>query len=281
MKVKTHDDAAARPAADLPASTRVICGIDASRADPTAVRGACALAGPRGHVALVCVAYHTGAGHNAQATITEARATAALERGMWQAREAGAAASVYLIRSPDASGALLRAAADGDLLVVGSHGGSRAGGIMLGGVATTALHRATVPVLVARPWPEDREPPILVASDGRSGSDDACALAAGVAVRTSAPVTLFTAGEDRDDEARHALARQTVELAEATGSEPTVVTGRGRPADAIVEAAAASGCSLIVVGSSGRTGVRALGSVSERVAHRARCSVLVARPKGV
>jgi nucleotide-binding universal stress UspA family protein len=33
---------------------------------------------------------------------------------------------------------------------------------------------------------------------------------------------------------------------------------------------------LLVVGASGRSGLRALGSVSERVAHRARCSVLVA-----
>lgn len=35
--------------------------------------------------------------------------------------------------------------------------------------------------------------------------------------------------------------------------------------------------SLIVLGSRGLHGIRALGSVSERVAHRAPCSVLVVR----
>jgi nucleotide-binding universal stress UspA family protein len=49
----------------------------------------------------------------------------------------------------------------------------------------------------------------------------------------------------------------------------------GHPADAIVEEAERGGFDLVVVGSRGLHGVRALGSVSERVAHRARCSVLV------
>ena len=47
------------------------------------------------------------------------------------------------------------------------------------------------------------------------------------------------------------------------------------PVDALVAAAAEA--DLLVVGSRGLHGVRSLGSVSERVAHRAGCSVLVAR----
>jgi nucleotide-binding universal stress UspA family protein len=43
----------------------------------------------------------------------------------------------------------------------------------------------------------------------------------------------------------------------------------------LVEAAA--GADLLVVGSRGLHGLRALGSVSERVAHRASCSTLVVR----
>ena len=39
-------------------------------------------------------------------------------------------------------------------------------------------------------------------------------------------------------------------------------------------------CDLVVVGSRGLRGVRALGSVSERVAHDARSSVLVVRGRG-
>jgi hypothetical protein len=48
------------------------------------------------------------------------------------------------------------------------------------------------------------------------------------------------------------------------------------PVRAFVEAATPE--DLIVVGSRGLHGPRALGSVSERVAHRAPCSVLVVRP---
>jgi nucleotide-binding universal stress UspA family protein len=60
--------------------------------------------------------------------------------------------------------------------------------------------------------------------------------------------------------------------------EPTVIRAPGHPADVILDTAAREGVSLVVLGSRGLSGVRALGSVSERVAHRARCSVLVARP---
>jgi nucleotide-binding universal stress UspA family protein len=64
-----------------------------------------------------------------------------------------------------------------------------------------------------------------------------------------------------------------VEAAEAAGL-PVVRTSR-RPADALVEAS--HGVDLVVVGARGLAGARALGSVSERVAHRAECSVLVVR----
>jgi nucleotide-binding universal stress UspA family protein len=276
MNTATHSQN--RSARDLPDAPRVVCGIDASRADEAAVAAACRLAGARGHVALVCVTTSMGVGATAQATIAPARATGAIERAMRQAREAGVRSSAHLVRSPHASDALLQAAADGDVLVVGTHGQSRAGGIALGGVATNALHRATVPVLVARPGHAPLQGRILFASDGSQGSDAACALVCGIAARHELPITLFHVDGPDDESVRHALARQTVELAEATGREPTVVAGHGDPADAIVDAAAAEDPSLLVVGSHGRTGLRALGSVSERVAHHAPCSVLVVRP---
>jgi nucleotide-binding universal stress UspA family protein len=45
--------------------------------------------------------------------------------------------------------------------------------------------------------------------------------------------------------------------------------------DALVDAAA--DCDLLIVGSRGLHGLAALGSVAERVAHRARCPVLIVR----
>jgi nucleotide-binding universal stress UspA family protein len=57
---------------------------------------------------------------------------------------------------------------------------------------------------------------------------------------------------------------------------------RGAPADEICRAAEAEGASLIVIASHGRSGLRRylIGSVAERVARHASCSVLLLRGAG-
>jgi nucleotide-binding universal stress UspA family protein len=79
-------------------------------------------------------------------------------------------------------------------------------------------------------------------------------------------------------EARWTLARETAELLEATGREPVVVEVSGDPDEGIVRVAAQIDASLVVIGSRGLEGIKALSSVSERVVRMAPCSVLVARP---
>jgi nucleotide-binding universal stress UspA family protein len=69
-----------------------------------------------------------------------------------------------------------------------------------------------------------------------------------------------------------------VELAEASSVEPVELVTSGDPHRRLVEAAARERASLIIVGSRALTGVHALVSTSERVAHEAGCSVLVLRP---
>ena len=51
----------------------------------------------------------------------------------------------------------------------------------------------------------------------------------------------------------------------------------GSPADRLPAMAASIGAGLVVLGSHGRSGMRAVASVSERVAHSVPCSVLVLR----
>lgn len=74
-----------------------------------------------------------------------------------------------------------------------------------------------------------------------------------------------------------------VEEARATlaehGIEATVVERHGDAATAILDEAETAGAALIVVGTRGLSTVERwlLGSVSSRVLHHARCSVLVAR----
>jgi nucleotide-binding universal stress UspA family protein len=72
-------------------------------------------------------------------------------------------------------------------------------------------------------------------------------------------------------------AQEAVEIIEGCGREPVMRVEQGSPHRRIAEVASEVGASLIVIGSRGRSGLAALGSVSERVTHRASCSVLVVR----
>jgi nucleotide-binding universal stress UspA family protein len=258
---------------------RIVCGVDGSRSGHLAIEQAIALSGPSTALAFVCVREAAGAGATRRATITAERADEALDEAVNAASEAGIDAAAEILPGHDPGSVLLNEAARSDLLVVASHAGSRAGGIALGGTASVAVHRATVPVLVARRPPEGVVFPerILVATDGSPDAERAVELAARIGDRYSARVYLLTVDPARHGDPKR-IAVHSAELTAALGVEPMTLHLVGHPADRIQETAAAESMSLVALGSRGLTGVRALGSVSERVAHRAPCSVLVARP---
>lgn len=259
-----------------PAFRTVLCGVDRSRADAETTRQAALLAGP-GRLDLVCVWYGVGTGLAGQATLTEDHARVALENARGIASEICPDVHTAAVLATDPVEALLEEGTGHDLVVVGSHDHHRSGGIMLGSVATNLAHRLAVPLLVTRLAEESFPRHILLASDGSGSAHTAARLAARVARQHGATVTLVHAG-DRDD-ARHrkGLAEDSAELFEQLGVEPVTVYERGDPAEAIVRIAAAEDASMVVLGSRGLTGVKAFGSVSERVVHEAPCSVLVAR----
>jgi nucleotide-binding universal stress UspA family protein len=154
------------------------------------------------------------------------------------------------------------------LAVVGTHGHSRLSEIMIGGVAGELLHDAPCSVLVARPPAVDALFPraIVAGVDGSPESAAAAAAARYLANRFAARMTVVTA-----------LAAKDVDLAAAKLIAPVEVFDE-HPVRALVEATADA--DILVVGSRGLHGLHSLGSVSERVAHQARCSVLVVRAKG-
>jgi nucleotide-binding universal stress UspA family protein len=156
----------------------------------------------------------------------------------------------------------------------------RAAGIALGSVAAMLAHRAPVPVLLARRPPGERGFPrlMLVASDDSPDALRAARLASAIARRHGSEVTLVHADDEEESERQPPPARATAELFKGTGVEPVIAIEEGSPPDRIVELADQNDTSLIVVGSRGLAGIRALASVSERVANRAPCSVLIARP---
>jgi nucleotide-binding universal stress UspA family protein len=153
---------------------------------------------------------------------------------------------------------------DATTLALGGRHSSRLLGIVMGDTATELLHDARCSVLLARPPRDDQawQPAtVVVGLDGSAGSLGALAAADDVAARLSGTVDVVTAGSTAAD---HADADWVARVSTWDGGHPVAaLLERSERAD------------LVVVGSRGLHGLKALGSVSERVAHQARCSVLV------
>lgn len=266
--------------AGSPVFGSILCGVDGGRASLEAARQAAILARDGAALSYVAVTWETGVGATAQAALGHWRAQEGLRRVRDAARELGVAASIVEDQAQNAATRLIELAASHDLLVVGIPGHSRGGGIMIGSTASAAVHRSPVPVLVARrpPGPRDFPGSILVAVDGTPSSHAATELAARLARRHDARVALV-ATPDRDSEHRHAIAEDAAAILAATGTEPVILDEHGPPHRAVAAGAAELGVSLVVTGSRGLTGISALRSVSERIAHAAPCSVLVVRPR--
>jgi len=248
---------------------RVLCGVDVTSESLEAVRQAARLRAAAGSLAIVSavdIALAAQAGWTATAVAVDIEQEA--ERALEAARREGPEAASRSIRGRPVEVLLAESKrVPATRVAVGSHGHRRAVGIALGTVATTMLHEAPCSVLVARPPAPRAEFPqsIVVGIDGSPESAVAAAVAFSLGERFGAEVwpVASTSGKDIDLDAVRAI---------ATG----VVLDRRRPVEVLVTASSDS--DLLVVGSRGLHGVRALGSVSERVAHQARCSVLVVRP---
>lgn len=265
--------AATEPHSDVPpvASVfeRILCGVDETPASLEAVGRAARLRAPGGTLHLVGVVYLAGA---AAAGWSATRVADKLERDAREALDraselAGPDATSRLVNGPVEKSILAELERErATLVAVGTHGRRRATGILLGGVATTMLHEARCSVLIARPTPKPELFPqsVVVGVDGSPASLDAAAVAGEIRDRFGASlrVSVATGGKPVDTDR---LARADLDLE----------WDDGEPVDALV--AASADADLLVIGSRGLHGLSALGSVSERVAHQARCSVLVVR----
>lgn len=153
---------------------------------------------------------------------------------------------------------------DATLLALGGRHSSRLLGIVLGDTVTELVHDGRCSVLVARP-PEQLEwmPRTIVAGiDGSPASLAGLACADDIATRVGGTVEVVAAGEAA------ALEETWTERAERVPAAQPVAT--------LLEHSLKA--DLLVVGSRSLHGLRALGSVSERIAHGASCSVLVVHP---
>lgn len=251
-----------------PVFTRILCGVDGTPASLVAVRQAVRLQDAPGSLLLSAVANLAKAAHAGMAATHAAELLQHdAEAALTEARAIAPSATAKLLDG-DPSAVLLEQAEteEATLIAVGSHGRRRAAGLLLGTVAARMLRDATCSVLVARPardskaWPQT----IVAGVDGSLESAAASALARSVADRFGGSARAVASTKDQlDREAAEAIAPELEEH-----DEPAVN----------ILVAASESADLIVVGSRGLHGLKALGSVSERVAHQARSSVLVVRP---
>jgi nucleotide-binding universal stress UspA family protein len=247
---------------------RVVCAVDGSPGAAVAVRQARRLTSPLGRAQVVTVLevpVTVVAPYSAQLIVHEARRRAAA--GLAAAREAWPEVRGELLEGPPKAGRVLAELErrNATLAVVGAGSHDRAAGAVLGSVPTTLLHRAACSVLVARGGlgdPEVFPQVVVVGVDGSPASLAALTAARDIGRRLGSSVRVLAAGGGVDEEA----------LAE----EPDVERVSRQPLEALL--AAARDADLVVVGSRGLRGLRALGSVSERLGHRAPCSVLVVKP---
>lgn len=187
-----------------------------------------------------------------------------------------------------------------DLIVVGSRGLGTWKRLLLGSVSAEIVDHASCPVLVAR---RPSVGLVLIGDDGSPGSRAAVDLLArlpslaGESTRVVAVAevlsatalgfspavsgTFMTELVESTAEAEGRLAeatRVTADILGNAGIEATTEVLTGQPARELVRLARSSGADLVVVGTTGLTGLTraVLGSVARNVLINAPCSVLIA-----
>jgi nucleotide-binding universal stress UspA family protein len=253
-------------AAANPLFGRIVCGVDGTPESTTAVEQAARLKDEDGELRLVSAANLALAAHAGMAAVHAADLLQQeAELALAEARRLAPSATERLVNG-DAVGVLLREAEEATLLALGTHGRGRAVALFLGTVAARMLRDAPTSVLIARPARESEWPRSIVAGvDGSAESGLAFSVARLVAERFGGTARAVASTKDHlDEQAARKIATHLEE--DARGA-----------VDVLVEASASA--DLLVVGSRGLRGLKALGSVSERVANQAGCSVLVVRTK--
>jgi nucleotide-binding universal stress UspA family protein len=254
--------------------SRILVGIDGSQQALEAARQAALLEDVNGRLTLLAAwdiapTIISGTGSRVPYYFDEELQRTSAEEDLTVARDhvsPFAAATGKLVRGIVVTELLREIDRDEDTLIaVGSSGSGRLLGIVEGSVATEIVHRAPCSVLVSRATGADFPSRIVVGVDGSVESAAAYAAAHYLAARFDAKLRALVAWGGKGVNEKL--------VAAITGGKHD--DSRKAPPDALSEAATAA--DLVVVGSRGLHGVRALGSVSERLAHTAACSALVVR----
>jgi nucleotide-binding universal stress UspA family protein len=273
-------DATASPSPG-PAFVDILCAVDGKVGGFAAVEQAAALAAPDGQLTLLLVTSYRSQGALRGPAIGAPQAKRILDRATTIAQEAGVPFTVEVDPASPPSQVILDWSASRDLLAVGAPAASALGGVFIAGVADTALGSFTTLLLFARSAPGELKfgDRILVASDGRDGSDQLVELGQRLAQARGADMMLVHASGHELHARRERVEEQGRRLERAKTGKYEVRIERGGAHDVIGGAAESMGASLVVMGSRRLDGLLAIGSVSRRVVHEAPCSVLLVPPE--
>lgn len=198
-----------------------------------------------------------------------------------------------------APAALIAAADDADLLVVGARGLGGFRGLLVGSVSQHVLHHAPCAVAVVRVAParvEGRRERIVVGIDGSDTAQQALTWALDEGRARQAAVEVVHAWNppyvgaypfdpgalniDAFEKGAEQVLTEALAKQDTSGLPvpPEAIAVSGTAARAVLDTA--DGADLVVVGSRGRGGFAGLflGSVSQQVAHHAPCPVVVIPP---
>ena len=204
-----------------------------------------------------------------------------MQRAVHIAEEAGVRCTVEVDPATPPSQVILDWSARHDLLALGAPNTSWVGGMFIAGVADTALGAFTTPLLAARARPAGggSDDVIIVASDGREDSDELLELGLRMAHVRGADMMLLHAIGHESRARRERVEEQGRRLAQMARGDQEVRVEHGHAHDVILNTAASTGASLVLMGSRRLEGLRAIGSVSRRVVHDAPCSVMLIPPE--
>lgn len=181
-----------------------------------------------------------------------------------------------------------------DLIVIGSRGLNTWQVLLMGSISEGVMHQAHCPVLIVRgAMPALHK--ILLATDGSKHAARATRAAGELAHRLGADLTVLSVFEPRNDysdlpqgevhpedlaaRVLDTVAHNVSVILDVIPAPYTILQKQGHPAEVIVRTAIQIHSDLIVTGSRGFGALKGMlmGSVSNRVAHHAPCSLLVER----
>jgi nucleotide-binding universal stress UspA family protein len=251
---------------------RVLVGVDGSAESFGALAQAKLVVAPEGRLvaAVVCeeaLAAFVGPTASHAAGELHADAERARERAEIELAQLPGAETRLLHGRPAGVLRGLAQELDTTLIALGSHQHRRSAGILFGSVATSLVHECETSVLLARIRPDGNGDVrrIVVGIDGSPHSLDALAVAQELAGRLDAELRCIVSEGGKPVDIDSLARVSSVQLEWDERSPVSTLLAAAEEAD------------LVAVGSRGLHGVSALGSVSERVAHQAPCSVLVVR----